>query len=139
MGASRYKKQYCKDIVKWLSEGKTLASFAKSVGVSAQRIYDWEKSHPEFKEALAVARTAHLAFFEHLALAHITGSIKKDRNEALKHLRFSDPSMLKWFMSKRFKEFQDSTRHDIVSDGETIVYRSFIDATGQVRSEKDSN
>ena len=131
-----YRKEYCDKIVSWLAQGRTIVSFAAHIGCGAQRIYDWRNRHKEFKEAIEVAKAAHQAFYERLCLLHITGSIKVERDDNLKYLRYANPQMLRWYMSKRFKDYQETLLGGDDDEGKDVVYRSYIDEFGQIRNER---
>ena len=51
-----YQDDYCEAVTEWLSEGKTLASFAKHVGVNSVTIWRWHETIPEFCNAIKSGR-----------------------------------------------------------------------------------
>lgn len=61
---SKYKPEYCDAVIAWLKEGKTIASFAASIGVARMTAFTWTKDYPEFGEAVEVAKTASQAWWE---------------------------------------------------------------------------
>lgn len=48
---TKYKKEYCRDVVEWLSEGKLMYEFAQHINVHICSIYEWQEKHDEFSEA----------------------------------------------------------------------------------------
>jgi hypothetical protein len=49
---SDYKFEYDEQVVEWLAEGKTLASFAKKIGVNNSTLWRWSKIEPTFCNAI---------------------------------------------------------------------------------------
>lgn len=49
---SLYKAPYADDVVEHLALGYTLASWAGSIGVSRDTVYEWANVHPEFSDAI---------------------------------------------------------------------------------------
>lgn len=47
-----YKSEYCQQAEEYIAKGHAMDSFAHTVGVSRQTVYNWKDAHPEFKEAL---------------------------------------------------------------------------------------
>lgn len=72
-----YKPEYCDELIKYMGEGKSFVSFAGHIGVGKRTIYDWVESHPEFKEAKAVAKAKCEEFYIRLGLDMATGSLEK--------------------------------------------------------------
>lgn len=74
-------------ILSFMSEGMSLAAAAGMVNVHRQRVYDWEKTHPEFGELVKLARVKRLAYLERDLLttnqgARVTASIFALKNAA---------------------------------------------------------
>lgn len=61
---SKYKKKYCKEIVKFMSDGSTLTMYANSIGVTRQTLYNWAKESDEFFYAIKRASEAAQAVFD---------------------------------------------------------------------------
>jgi len=54
---TKYKESYCNDVMKWLGEGETLASFADEVCCCTRdTLYEWARIHPEFSDAIKRGR-----------------------------------------------------------------------------------
>ena len=87
---SKYRKKYCKEIIDYMSAGKSLTQFAAKIGVSKQSIYEWDKAHPEFSYALEIARTQCEGFWEQILQGKATGKLK------------GDTPMLMFWMKNRF-------------------------------------
>lgn len=83
---SKYKPEYCKDIIKWGKAGEFPIKWASKLGVAKQTLFDWQKGNPEFKEAYGIAK------------AHCEASItdKSMHGEAL------DLARGKWYLSACF-------------------------------------
>lgn len=48
---TKYRAKFCEALVDWMSQGYSFNSFAGSINVSEQVLYDWNKVHEEFAEA----------------------------------------------------------------------------------------
>lgn len=73
---SKYKKQYCFEIIEHMKTGLSLESFAGRIGVSRETIYEWERTRPEFSDACKKARAECQEFWEKVGLNGMTGKIK---------------------------------------------------------------
>ena len=51
-----YKHEYCDAVIVWLSNGKTLASFAEHVGVNRVCLWGWKEKHEAFDNAIKKGR-----------------------------------------------------------------------------------
>lgn len=55
--ASKYKPEYCDQIIVWGEMGEFVEEWAANLNVTIPTIYYWAKTHPEFEEALGIAYT----------------------------------------------------------------------------------
>ena len=53
---SKYDPKYCDMIVDFMRKGKSLVGFAGTIGVHVDTLYEWEKVHADFSEAIKQAR-----------------------------------------------------------------------------------
>lgn len=77
MGAGRPTEYYtalCEKVKSWGREGKSLAWMAANIGVSRECIYEWTRVHPEFSDAMKLAKLFAQAWWEDLGQANIVGA-----------------------------------------------------------------
>ena len=60
----KYKPEYCKKIVEFMSDGSSLTAFAAEIEVSKNTVYEWAKKYPDFQDAINVARQKCQAWWE---------------------------------------------------------------------------
>lgn len=101
---TKYKPEYCELVKQIGEEGGWVSEMAEACDVSRTSFYDWEKEHPEFKEALERAkqksqacyeRTGRLAMFSkefnaNLWIKQMQGRFKDDYTEN-RNLNHSSP------------------------------------------------
>jgi hypothetical protein len=57
MGApTKYKAEYCDEVVSFMGRGFSVEAFAGHVSVSKETLYNWMEEYPDFKAAVAVGR-----------------------------------------------------------------------------------
>ena len=61
---SKYDPEYCEQAIAFMSQGYSITAFAGSIQVSRQTVYQWAEDHPEFSDALNVARSASALWWE---------------------------------------------------------------------------
>lgn len=61
---TKYKPEYCGQLIEHMSSGLSYESFAAVVGVNRDTIFHWETLHEEWKEAKAEAFSQSLLFWE---------------------------------------------------------------------------
>ena len=61
---SLYNPDYCERVLGWGAEGKSVTWMAAQLDVSRETIYEWERVHPEFSDALTRARAKCQAWWE---------------------------------------------------------------------------
>jgi hypothetical protein len=61
---TKYRTAYCDELVRFCGEGYSLTAFAGHLGVCREVLYDWQRTHPEFADAMARARAARLLWWE---------------------------------------------------------------------------
>ena len=64
---TKYRKKYCKEIIKFMSKGKSLVQFAASIDCGKETVYGWARDIPEFSDAFNVARAKCEAKWEEIA------------------------------------------------------------------------
>ena len=65
---TKYKPEYCQELVDFMAKGFSFEAFAGKVKVSNQTIYDWLDQHPDFLEAKHQAFAASRLFWEGAAV-----------------------------------------------------------------------
>ena len=59
-----YKPEFCGRVVELMAEGRSLDGCAALIGAHPDSLYEWQKVHPEFSEAVRAGRAAATAFWE---------------------------------------------------------------------------
>ena len=59
-----YLPEYCDAIVDYCKDGRSLTSFAGSIGVGRRTLTEWVKAHPEFSLAVDAAKSATAFAYE---------------------------------------------------------------------------
>lgn len=61
---TKYDPAMCEQVIEWGGEGKSKTWMAAKLGVSKQRLYDWEKEYEEFRDAITRAMALSQAWWE---------------------------------------------------------------------------
>lgn len=61
---SKYKDTYRDLVIEHMAEGASLTSFAADIGVARSTINEWIDAHPEFSEAVKIAKAKCAAWWE---------------------------------------------------------------------------
>jgi len=59
-----YRPEFCDCVIQFMSEGRSLDGCAALMGVHPDSLYQWQKIHPEFSDAVRRGRAAATAFWE---------------------------------------------------------------------------
>ena len=65
---TKYRREYCKAIVDYMSEGYSKTAFAGHILVSRDVLLDWTNAHQEFREAVRIGEAARTRFLEYRLL-----------------------------------------------------------------------
>jgi len=68
MSASKYKPEYCKQLIEHMSKGLSYDTFAAEVEVSRQALYRWENVHDEWREAKDIAFSKAQIWWERVGI-----------------------------------------------------------------------
>lgn len=68
---STYDPAFCEEVIKLGRQGKSIEQIAYRIGVCCATMYVWRDAHPEFLEALTLAKEGELAYWEDLAESYI--------------------------------------------------------------------
>jgi transposase len=68
-----YRPEFCRGIVALMAEGRSLEGCAALLGVHPDSLYEWQKVHPEFSEAVRAGRAAATTFWENRLLGVANG------------------------------------------------------------------
>lgn len=111
---TKYKPEYCEKVIEHMRLGKSLTSFAASIGSYRELLYDWQKANPEFLHACKTAQELSQEWWEEFAMQAATGRIYDETHKGKydKH----NPNMIQFMMSRRFKDFYQKRNVDENSD-----------------------
>ena len=76
MPASKYKEEYCEQLIDHMSYGKPFKTFGGVVGVSKQTLYDWCERHEDFAEAKDIGKAKSEYFWMDIGLKLALGEIR---------------------------------------------------------------
>ena len=68
---SKYKKEYCKLLIKHMETGYSFETFGAGIEVAPSTLYNWVDAHPEFKEAKKIAFAKCQMFWEKMGMEGI--------------------------------------------------------------------
>ena len=71
-----YHRKFIQKLIGHLKSGKSVHSFAGSIGVARGTIDKWVETYPEFAEAMDIAKSINLGTLEEIALDQATGETK---------------------------------------------------------------
>jgi len=61
---SEFRQEYCQLVIDKMAEGISLTAFAGFIRVSADTIYQWIKSHPDFSDAVSRGNPSRVLWWE---------------------------------------------------------------------------
>lgn len=64
---TKYKEEYCEEIVQFMAQGFSMTAFAGSIGVGRQTITDWANEHEEFSLSVKRGKAACALWWEMVA------------------------------------------------------------------------
>ena len=100
MGApSKYKSEYCDMLIKHMAQGKSIATFGATIGVTKDTIYRWANDFPEFGDAKNEALQRSQEWFEQRLQAKLLGVKSKNFDPKL-----IDTTLLIFALKTRFHE-----------------------------------
>ncbi len=73
-----YDPKYCEMIIAHCSKGKSVNSFANKVKTTPHTLWNWQKKHPEFFDAVQQARCAAREYLEDIALQFLVSPGGRD-------------------------------------------------------------
>lgn len=82
---SKYKPVYCDEVITTMATGLSLTAFAGEIGVSRDTVNEWQHVHPEFSDAVRVAKAKRTLALERGMLSAESGPAVTARMFALKN------------------------------------------------------
>lgn len=70
---SEYDPSYCEKVMEWGAAGKSRTWMAAKIGICRDTIYQWERNHPEFSDALKRAKALEQMWWEDSGQDGMTG------------------------------------------------------------------
>jgi hypothetical protein len=68
-----YRREMCDRLVEAMANGLTAEAAAARIGISARSLFNWQKQHPEFLQAIQEGRQRSQLWWEERALAMASG------------------------------------------------------------------
>lgn len=82
---SKYREAYCNEVIETMATGLSLTAFAGEIGVSRDTVNEWQRVHPEFSDAVKVAKAKRTLALERGMLTAESGPAVTARIFALKN------------------------------------------------------
>lgn len=73
---TKYKPEYCQELVEHMAKGFSFASFAADIDVNQDTLHEWAKVHDEFSDAKKRAFDKCLRFWEDLGVRAAQGLVQ---------------------------------------------------------------
>lgn len=87
---TEFKEEYADRILDLMAGGLSLAAAAAELDIHRQRVYEWEAKHPEFADAVKLARVKRQLFLERRLLSAMEGPVVTSTIFALKNAGAED-------------------------------------------------
>lgn len=111
---SQYDPSYCQKAIELGKLGKSTEAIGAILNVGTATLYRWRDEHPEFREALEIAKEHELLWWEEVAQGYMVERKDGDRLNA---------SIWSRSMAARFpKKYRESTKTEITgADGAPLL------------------
>jgi hypothetical protein len=111
---SLYDPTYCEQAIELGKIGKSTEAIGAILGVGTATLYRWMDEHPEFREAIGIAKDMELYWWEEQAQAYMVENKESDRLNSGIWARS---------MAARFpKKYRESTKTEITgADGAALL------------------
>jgi len=76
---SQYDPTYCEEVIALGKIGKSTEAIGAILGVGTATLYRWMDAHPEFREAISIAKDMELYWWEEQAQAYMVENKESDR------------------------------------------------------------
>jgi hypothetical protein len=83
---TKYTFERCAEIYHWMAKGHSIMGAAGAMGVKRQTLYNWQRRHPSFADAIKRGKTAAVLFWEQRLHNAQTGWQVNRAKFMLKHL-----------------------------------------------------
>lgn len=80
-----YKQNMADEIISLMASGLSLTASAADLGVHRDTLYEWERTNPEFSDAIKLARGKRQLFLERRLLSAVDGPVVTSSIFALKN------------------------------------------------------
>lgn len=116
---TKYDPKYCAEIIEFLAQGKHPVQFAAKISISKSTLYKWATEHPEFSDALEIAKAKSLDWWVNLSQSASkgegTGDIENTGNR-----RLGNAGLIKYMLAVKDKEFQENKSDDVVNKSDNV-------------------
>jgi len=117
---TKYRKSYCAALIAHMAGGLSFESFAGTIDVNRDTLYEWEKRHPQFSDAKKLGEGKSLIWWERIGKAAMLGNDVKLENGQLLSMRNFNTTM--WiFAMKNRHGWRDRHDHQIVAEFKPFV------------------
>lgn len=139
---TKYKQKYCEEVIEHLSTGKSLASFAASIGTHREVIWQWRQKFEEFNNACNTAMELSQRWWENLAVMVATGKTmeletdKKNPNFGKPKLPYTNPGMIQFMMKQRFSDYRNIAKREDDDNGTSSNVNLTVNLNGDELTEE---
>jgi len=74
--ASKYDPDYCRDLIEHMASGCSYATFGATIAVRFKTMKAWEKTHPEWAQAVELGQLTLMYTWEKIIIGQAQGTIK---------------------------------------------------------------
>jgi len=98
MKTSKYKKEYCEQLVEHMAKGFSFITFGAIINVGKTTLEDWARKHDDFAAAKELGEMKSQIFYEDKAQKKVSELLDKDSQATI------DGQMLQFLMRSRFRD-----------------------------------
>jgi DNA-binding XRE family transcriptional regulator len=100
---TKYLPEYGSKLIEHMGAGLSFESFAAIIGVHRDTLYEWDKSQPEFSDAIKRAKDACQLFWEKLGIDHVVNISEYDGDSKISTSKSLNSAVWIFNMKNRFK------------------------------------
>lgn len=119
---TKYKPEYCEQLIEHMSQGYPLDTFAALIHVNIDTLYAWRDAHPEFSEAIKDGRAKSMRWMIDFGRSAMAGKIANSQNSI-------------WiFMMKNMYHWRDRSEIEHSGGSKPIKFENLTDEDIQQRT-----